>query len=162
MHGDGSILARVDSLQKTDDWSKTGVMIRESLAAGSKHAFCGLIASHGTSFHNRTETDQSTRNSNTEGLAAPYGVKLVREGDTFSAYHSPDGLSWTLQAPSAETQNPQTIVMGQDVYVGLAVTSRDPSRTASAQVCHVTLTGSVSPSGPFPESQDISFLLTRP
>ncbi|MCX5643838.1 MAG: discoidin domain-containing protein, partial [Phycisphaerae bacterium] len=37
LSGNGSITARVDSLTRSDAWSKAGVMIRESLDAGSKH-----------------------------------------------------------------------------------------------------------------------------
>ncbi|MCU0915990.1 MAG: hypothetical protein MUC88_15725, partial [Planctomycetes bacterium] len=162
LHGDGSIVARVDGFQKPDEWSKAGVMIRESLAAGSRHAFCCLLAGHGTSFHHRTETDQATGQSNTEGFAAPYWVKLVREGNTLSAYHSRNGKTWTLQPATAKTPNPQTIVMGPDVCIGLAVTSQDPSRIVEVRFSHVRLTGSVAPPGPFTESCDISLPLSLP
>ncbi|MGB2866480.1 MAG: LamG domain-containing protein, partial [Sedimentisphaerales bacterium] len=37
--GAGSIIARVDSVQNTNDWAKAGVMIRETLDADSAHAF---------------------------------------------------------------------------------------------------------------------------
>ena len=37
--GDGSIVARVDSLANTDAWAKAGVMIRETLDAGSTWAY---------------------------------------------------------------------------------------------------------------------------
>ena len=37
LSGNGSITASVDSLTRSDAWSKAGVMIRESLEAGSKH-----------------------------------------------------------------------------------------------------------------------------
>ena len=36
--GAGSIVARVQSVQNTNGWAKAGVMIRETLDAGSKHA----------------------------------------------------------------------------------------------------------------------------
>ena len=34
--GDGSIVAKVDSIDNTNVWAKAGVMIRESLDAGSQ------------------------------------------------------------------------------------------------------------------------------
>ena len=38
LKGNGSIVARVDSVANTDTWAKAGVMIRETLDAGSTHA----------------------------------------------------------------------------------------------------------------------------
>ena len=37
--GDGSIIARVDSVANTNPWAKAGVMIRATLDAGSAYAF---------------------------------------------------------------------------------------------------------------------------
>ena len=45
--------------------------------------------------------------------------------------------------------------MGETVYIGLAVTSHDATKTAEARVSHLTATGDTSPPGPFTESQDI-------
>jgi len=39
LNGAGSITARVDSIQNTNDWAKAGVMIRETLDADSAHAY---------------------------------------------------------------------------------------------------------------------------
>ena len=41
--GNGSIVARVATLQNVDQWTKAGVMIRASLTPGSRHAM--MIAS---------------------------------------------------------------------------------------------------------------------
>ena len=61
--GNGSIVARVDSLARSDEWSKAGVMIRETLDAGSSHAFVAATPtpSHGISYQRRLVTgDVST------------------------------------------------------------------------------------------------------
>ena len=39
LQGDVEVIARVASLQYADPWSKAGVMIRETLTGGSRHAF---------------------------------------------------------------------------------------------------------------------------
>ena len=49
--GDVDIVARVDSLLQTDQWSKAGVMIRSSLAAGAAHGFALVSAKNGTRFN---------------------------------------------------------------------------------------------------------------
>ena len=57
--------------------------------------------------------------------AAPQWIKLERIGNTFNAYSSADGVSWTLVATD-------TIPMAANVYAGLAVSSH--TTTAAAQV----------------------------
>jgi len=47
--------------------------------------------------------------------------------------------------------------MSQKVYIGLAVTSHDPSRFATASISNLAITGSVLPDGPFSSSKDIYF-----
>jgi len=143
--GDGEIIAQVLSVQNTDGWAKAGVMIRETLNAGSKHAFCCITPSNGKSFQNRKETNQRSWNSNTGGFAAPYWVRLVRQGNEFTAYHSADGVNWELQAANNETANPETIPMATNVYIGLALTSHNPNETCVAEFSDVQTTGTVSP-----------------
>ncbi len=46
LSGDGNIVARVASVENTNEWAKAGVMIRETLAAGSKNAFVALQSNH--------------------------------------------------------------------------------------------------------------------
>ena len=58
LSGDGTIVARVDSIVNTNVWAKGGVMIRQSLDAGSTHAFMpitpgGSGAGNGASFQRR-------------------------------------------------------------------------------------------------------------
>ncbi len=58
-------------------------------------------------------------------------MRLVREGDLFSAYRSTDGVTWALIGTD-------TISMAATVYVGLAVTSHNTSATATATFTNVT------------------------
>src|SRR5690349_3241423 len=48
--GDGVIIARVDAFNAPDAWSKAGLMIRESLQGGSKHASIFRSGSQGLAF----------------------------------------------------------------------------------------------------------------
>jgi hypothetical protein len=145
LSGDGEIVARVISLQNTNDWAKAGVMIRETLKPGSKHAFACITPRNGVAFQNRKQPNSASSNSNTRGFAAPYWVKLVRQGSLFTAYHSDDGVNWVLQEPSSETANPETIAMPINVYIGLALTSHNSALTCVAEFSDVRTTGSVSP-----------------
>ncbi|MGD2094260.1 MAG: PA14 domain-containing protein [Phycisphaerales bacterium] len=145
LSGDGEIIAKVESIENTDGWAKAGVMIRDTLEPSSRHAFCCISASNGTSFQNRPLTGQISYNSNTSGFQAPYWVRLVRQGNTFTAYHSADGANWETQASSDETDNPAGITMSTNVYIGLAVTSHNVNETCTAVFSNVQTIGSVTP-----------------
>jgi hypothetical protein len=136
--GAGSIVAKVNSVQNTNVWAKAGVMIRESLNPDSAHAMMVVTPGSGVSFQRRPGTAQTSLDTTTAGLAAPYWVKLERSiSGTFTAYHSANGTAWTLQGT-------ETIQMGSNVYIGLAVTSHDAALTCQAVFSNVTTTGSVS------------------
>ncbi|HTD68775.1 MAG TPA: hypothetical protein VK846_19815, partial [Candidatus Limnocylindria bacterium] len=65
----------------------------------------------------RTSTGGSTSDKSGGSGNAPYWVRLVRSGNTFTAYKSTNGTSWT-------SVGSYTISMGANIYIGLAVTSR--------------------------------------
>ncbi|MCU1382881.1 MAG: hypothetical protein JWL71_1578 [Acidobacteria bacterium] len=123
--GDGFIIARVRSLQNTSTSAKAGVMIRETLAPGSANAFMLVTQGKGTDFQRRQATGGSTVNLVGGTGTAPYWVKLERIGDTFNAYQSTDGATWTLVGSD-------TIAMGPTVYIGLAAVSHNVMATTTA------------------------------
>jgi hypothetical protein len=124
-YGDCSVVARVFSVQNTDPWAKAGVMIRETLTSGSKHASMFITPGNGASFISRTNTGGSSLSVTTAGKVAPYWVKVVRTGNTFTASISPNGTTWT-------TVGSKTIVMGANVFIGLAVTSHNDGTLCTA------------------------------
>jgi hypothetical protein len=133
--GDGNctIVARVTSVQNTDRGAKAGVMIRETLNANSKHASVFVTPDNGVAFQYRTSSGGNSLSINATGLAAPYWVKMVRSGNTFTAYHSLNGNSWTLMGSV-------TVSMGSSVYIGLGVTSHNDGEFCSATFDNVTAT----------------------
>ena len=56
--GDGEIIARVVSMQFTDPWAKAGVMFRESLTPGSRHALMAVTAGGGSAYQWRPNSGQ--------------------------------------------------------------------------------------------------------
>ena len=115
--GDGEIVARVTSQQNTHPWAKAGVMMRESLAPFSKHAMMIVTPGNGTGFERRTDSNpQSVYTSSGDTWTTPCWLKLVRVGNTFSGYKSPNGASWTWVGSD-------TIAMSNSLCVGLAVDS---------------------------------------
>src|SRR4029453_3862416 len=71
MTGDGEVVAHVQSLTNTDSWAKTGVMIRETLAAASRHAFALVTAGSGYAFQRRIDPAGITQHTGGPAGAAP-------------------------------------------------------------------------------------------
>ncbi|MFC1604310.1 hypothetical protein ACFL5F_04705 [Planctomycetota bacterium] len=152
--GPGTIIARVDSVEQTDPWAKAGVMIRETLDAGSKFAAVYITptnadgsATNGCRFQARTDTDAAATSDSgvatpeQTAIVAPYWVKLERDvGGNFRGYYSSNGSTW-----QSMSWNPQSISMSSNVYVGLALTSHNASATCQAKFSSVTITGTVGP-----------------
>jgi hypothetical protein len=145
LNGDGSMVARVDSLVDSDVWAKGGVMIRETIDAGSTFAAVYLTGDNGVRFQGRLTTDASAVSDSPVATAEqialrePAWVKIERVGNAFNGYYSTDGENWTDMA-----WNPQTINMANDVTIGLALTSHNATVTTGAAFAGVAETGGVS------------------
>jgi len=152
LSGAGSIIARVQSVQNTNEWAKAGVMIRETLDPDSTHAFACVTPANGVASQGRPDTGAASFSNNQGGITAPYWVKLERSlSGLFTVSHSANGSTWEPVTGAM----PQNIPMSSNVYIGLAVTSRDAALTCQAVFTNVTTTGSVSPQW---ASRDIGIL----
>ena len=159
--GVGSIEARVLSVSNTDPWAKAGVMIRETLDAGSKFAAVYITPGNGCRFQMRSNTDISVTSDTSiatdeqMAITAPYWVRIERDvAGNFKAYYSSNGTSWQAMA-----WNPQNISMTSNVYVGLALSSHNNNATCEAQYSDVRITGTA---GAQWTSQDIGIESNSP
>jgi hypothetical protein len=134
--GNGQIIVRVTSIQNTHGWAKAGVMFRETLNANSKQASVVITPSNGIVFIRRSSTGASASGTFVSGPAAPYYLKLIRNGSTLSAYRSSNGTTWTSIGSS-------TISMASSLYVGLAVCAKNMVLNTST-FTNVTLSTSTS------------------
>ena len=137
MTGDGTIVARVATLQNVDPWVKAGVMIRETLDPASAHAFMLVSASKGDAFQRRRVAGGVSTSTPGSSATAPRFVRLTRSGNTITAYESDgsqtsDGIIWN-QVGS------ETMPMATTVYIGLAVTSHNTSSSATCTFDNVSI-----------------------
>ena len=151
--GDGTIVARVTSIQNVNAWVKAGVMIRNSLSPSAAHGFMLVAASatKGVPFQRRPADGAASVSSPGSQNTAPRWVKLVRAGSLITGYESPDGVAWTVVGSD-------TFTMGSTVLVGLAVSSHVSGVNATATFDNVTITTSTPP----PANQPPAVSLTSP
>jgi len=133
LSGDCTNYARVTAVQNTDPWAKAGIMIRESLNQDSVNVFAGITSQNGAIFSSRSATGGTCASFGQSGVSAPYWVKLVRIGNTFTGYSSAAGSTWT------QIGSPMIVSMDQDVLVGLAVTAHNQTQLNATTFDNVTV-----------------------
>jgi Bacterial Ig domain len=136
--GDVDVSVRLRSISEAYAWSKSGVMIRESLSPGSRHAFALLSAARGYAFHRRIDPNGFTEGGAGVTGAAPGWVRLVRTGNSIEAFRSADGANWT-------SLGVDVVPMATTVYVGIATTSHTTKLTTKAVLDNFKLTSATPP-----------------
>jgi len=112
LSGDGTITARVATLDHAEPWAKAGVIVKQSTEVGSPYAATLLTGGHGT----RMQYDF------TEDVAGPQSsvdrmwLRLDRRGNTLTGTMSPDGEHWT-------TIGTVQLDLGGSVQAGMFVSS---------------------------------------
>jgi YD repeat-containing protein len=127
LSGDGSIIARVQPMQgEYSGTPEAGVMIRETLTNGASYVFVGFQSLTSALLQYRSTTGGSVSSVTGSALAIPSWLKLVRQGNTFTAYAATDGLTWVQVGSSV------TFSMAASLYVGPAVWTNPSSGFTNA------------------------------
>jgi regulation of enolase protein 1 (concanavalin A-like superfamily) len=141
---EGNFQVTVKALTKpsqTHDWAKAGLMIRESLAPGSRTAYFVLTPIQGLSFQYREETDTNSAGNiiaiANDDLQPPLMIRMTREGDLITGEYSlDDGATWEaageIELPGLEA----------GVNVGLAITSHNAGVISEAKFQNLQITKS--------------------
>jgi regulation of enolase protein 1 (concanavalin A-like superfamily) len=130
--GDGEIVARVASIRGALAWTKVGVMMRQTLDAGSAQAFMLASGGKGLAFQRRTVTGGTSTHTSGGAGTAPVWVRLRRSGQVVTASVSSDGVAWRVVGRD-------TFSIAGAVYVGLGVSSHDTTALAEAAFDNVTV-----------------------
>jgi len=129
--GDGSVTAQVTSISGAMGWA--GIVMRESSDAGAKKA--QLIT-------NLSSLNRQEFRTTTGGQAMPqqlasqnrFWLRIVRTGNQFSMYASPNGQSWFFIGA-------QNIAMSACIQVGLVATNATANSTLTATFANVSFGG---------------------
>jgi hypothetical protein len=132
--GDCDVKAQVLTVGNTDPWAKAGVMIRPTLNTNDANVAIVMTPGNGVSFQYRTNAAGNTAATNVGGITSPYWVRVIRTGNTFAGYMSPDGTNWT-QVGTTQTMG----MITNGYYIGLPVTSHNASYLCTATFANVTV-----------------------
>jgi regulation of enolase protein 1 (concanavalin A-like superfamily) len=138
LSGDGTVTARVVSMDVTDNWAKAGLMIRESTAGGAKHAMMAMTGAYGLQFLWRATDGGDSSSMAIEGPTPPYWIRIQRTGSLLQAAwtDNPDAY-WIPTDPGG---NPLSVMipMNANVTIGLVVCSHNNSALCTTVFDNVT------------------------
>ena len=117
--GNGSVMARLVSVEGENPWAKVGVMIRAGTDASAPHAMLVGTPGRGVHFQYRATANGDTGwQPGSDEQRAPAWLRVQRAGDVFTGEVSADGQTWI-------TVGQTTIAMPEAVLVGLISASTD-------------------------------------
>jgi hypothetical protein len=139
---DFDVVVRQKDTRHISNWSKGGLMLRETLDAGSRNwnivndplSSDGIMAVDGSGF-GANVVEANARNAVNggpggwdfnRGPAPAYPnawVRLTRQGQNLSAYRSTDGQHWTLAATNNPTLVGDMTPLPAAIYVGICATA---------------------------------------
>jgi hypothetical protein len=134
-HGQPSVTARVTSAQNVAMWTKAAVMMRDGFAAKAANVTALVCSTIGNLYRLQVRNARQRADDQYRGRdrRIPAWLRLVRLNNTFTAFFSADGISWTpLGAPAPVT-------MSATIEIGMAVTSPLDGTPATAKFDNVTI-----------------------
>ncbi|HWA25491.1 MAG TPA: fibronectin type III domain-containing protein [Lacunisphaera sp.] len=124
-HGDGAVVARVTSRGTGNSWAKVGVMYREDLGADAREVMLYVTPGNAFGLQYRSAVGGATTAIDLGRLEGTTWLMIIRQGNTFRGYRSPDGNYWTAAGNI-------DVPMAADAYAGLAVSSHDNAALLTA------------------------------
>jgi hypothetical protein len=129
VNGNGTLIARVTSQTNTSANAKAGIIFKQSTTAGSPYIL--IAAAPGGAIK-----VQYNFNSSVGGGTYPFPnawMKLTRAGNTFTAYVSADGITWTEVLS-------KTLAINTSATAGLFVNSHNATTLGTATIDNVSFT----------------------
>ncbi len=126
MPSEGIVEVTLRDLDAPHDWSKAGIMIRESLAPDARNALLYVSGAGRALIQARTETGaDTTSQGDTPGVGVGTTLKLTRFGNEVIGEYRDARGAW-------QEVGRYSIRFSGNALVGLALTSHEAGRTATA------------------------------
>jgi outer membrane protein assembly factor BamB len=147
--GDGSVMADVTSQQNTSVWAKAGPMLRATTDPGSAYYAAFVTPGNGIAVQWRSTQGGASSQVLTSGatpsylMVARFTVSGSPPTTLFTAYSSPDGVTWTAVPGSTVALNLTGTLLG-----GFALTSHSQGVGSAVTVQTLAVTpGEIPPPG---------------
>jgi outer membrane protein assembly factor BamB len=131
----GAVSARVVSQQNTDSLARAGVMLRATTDTASPYYAVLITPGNGIRVQYRDAQGATTHTVTLAGTVPAY-LRVGRSGNTFTAYTSKDGVTWTAIPGSAKTLSS---FGSSSTLAGMAVSSHQPSSLSKVVFDNVTI-----------------------
>jgi hypothetical protein len=137
LSGDGQIVARLTSLSQSHTMARAAIMFRASLDPAAPAVAMAFQAAGNSAFQYRPRPGANTTIREGGATELPVYMKLARRENTFTAYLSTDGESWSSVAS-------QDVTLPASAFVGLAVSSNTQQAVTTATFENVSVTRTLS------------------
>ncbi|MDQ2905581.1 MAG: hypothetical protein M3Y81_18810 [Chloroflexota bacterium] len=124
---DGGIRAQVLTQTNTNSRARAGVMLRQSTDPSAPFYTVIVTPQRGIFVLERATPGGGVSTVTSLAGTVPIYLQVQRSGNTYTAYTSSDGSTWTLIPGSSVTLN-----LTGTVLAGMAVTSHTPSKVSTA------------------------------
>jgi hypothetical protein len=132
------ITTRVDDLQNTDPYAKSGVMVRASLDTSAAMVILDILPGGQLEFMARTSSGEAVTLIRRGAFSFPAWLRLSWYEDSVRAWVSHDGSNWSFFENAGVT-------LSSSFEAGVAVTSHDPVQLATAHVGDLAMTPDTMP-----------------
>jgi hypothetical protein len=159
----GEVIAKVDSMDNTNQWAMAGVMIRQSLADNAKYG--AVVVTPSTIVFSTRATDGSTSSVLQSNVvaSAPYWVKVGYGGTPgnyrWSGYYAePNAITgyhdnkWKPESPAPPFVDTPAPVLSNDIYLGVCVTSRSYGEMCNSKISNVSVKSPPTTAKPDPST----------
>jgi serine/threonine protein kinase len=131
--GDFDLVVRVAHIVNDHQWIKAGLMVRPAILPDKMNVAIFATSHHLVSHQQRPLSNNDTTSIKLTDQVIPQWLKIERRGDAFTTFHSVDGQNWEPVGSDTIKMHPQTLI-------GIALSSHDPEKPATAEFDNLTYT----------------------
>jgi hypothetical protein len=136
MRGSVELSARILARPwRTNEWAKTGLMVRESLEGPSRHVMLMATPDHGLRVQWRHDTGGGSSDADAGTVDSyPLFLRIRRTGGLIQCYRSDDGTDYEKVGDTIQLDN-----LTPTAFVGFAATAHNEGSTTHAEFDQITL-----------------------